>query len=73
MHQGDMDHSHSVNIAKFLYVEEGLIDGCDIVADALLKYAKERGRDVQVQPAEIEKKRQQVRELFKDKYAMLEL
>ena len=73
MHRGEMDHSHSVNISKFLYVEEGLIDGCDIVADALLKYAKETGQDVQVQPAEIEKKRQQVRELFKDKYAMLEL
>ena len=73
MHRGDLDHSHSVNISKFLYVEEGLIDGCDIVADALLKYAKETGQDVQIQPADIEKKRQQVRELFQDKYAMLGL
>ena len=73
MHQGDLDHSYSAYIYKFLYVEEGLIDGCDIVADALLKYARAAGQDVQMQPAQIEKKRQQVRELFKDKYDMLEL
>ena len=73
MHRKDADHSNSTLLTELLYDEERLIDCCDVVADALLKYAETTGDTKTIHPTDEEKKRKQVRELFKDKYAMLGL
>ena len=73
MHRKEADHSNSTLLTELLYTEERLIDCCDVVADALLKYAETKGDSKALHPADEETKRKQVRELFKDKYAMLGL
>ena len=73
MHTGDADHANSTILAKVLYAEERLIDCCDVVADALLKYMQEAGGKKAVKTVSAEEKRKQVRELFQDKYSILGL
>lgn len=73
MHRRESDHSNSALLIELLYAEERLIDCCDVVADALLKYAEAVGDTKALHAADEEKKKKQIKELFKDKYTMLGL
>lgn len=72
MHRGNADHSNFSLLTDVLYAEERLIDCCDVVADAILKYAEAAGTNKK-QPADEDAKRTQIRRLFEDKYTMLGL
>ena len=54
------------------YAEEQLIDDCDMVADALIRYGKECGDVTAGKSRADEEKRKQIHELFRDKFEMLD-
>ena len=55
------------------YAEEKLLDHCDAVADAINRYAPQNDERPALSAEEAQKRRAQVRELFQDKYGMLQL
>ena len=70
-------HSEAGNIelsqlyTDICYNEEQLIDYCDMIADALIRYEKEVGSRPLPDQEDDENVRRQVREVFKDKYEAL--
>ena len=73
MHVGEGRSSLSTLFTDICYTEEQLIDYCDMVADALIKYSRQEGREEKLSEEKIEKRRQQVKALFRDKYNILQL
>ena len=73
MHQEEGRHSLSTLFTDICYTEEQLIDYCDMVADALIKYSRQEGKEEKISREAHEKKRQQIKDLFRDKYSLLEL
>ena len=73
MHQEAGRRSISTLFTDICYTEEQLIDYCDLVADALIKYSRQEGREERMTQEDQDKKRQQVRELFRDKYSILKM
>ena len=53
------------------YAEEQLIDYCDMIADALIHYAAESGEEKKTAALTDERARQQIHELFLDKFRAL--
>ena len=70
-HERGAEESQRSLISDLLYTEERLIDCCDIVAGALVKYAAATGRISNISELNTDEKRKQIRALFKDKYEML--
>ena len=71
-HEDGRQRTGSTLYTNICYAEEQLIDYCDMVADALIRYGKERGDAAAGNPGTDEEKRKQVHELFRDKFAALE-
>ena len=55
------------------YLEEHLVDLCDAVSDAVIRYLDAMGKTVRMDDAELEVKRQKVKEIFADKYELLDI
>ena len=72
IHQDGRQRSGTTLFTDICYVEEQLIDYCDMVADALIRYGKERMDAAAENPETDEEMRKQVHELFRDKFEMLE-
>ena len=60
-------------INDITYLEEHLVDQCDMISDAVIHYLNAMGKTVQMDDAEIEAKRQKVKEIFADKYELLDI
>ena len=58
-------------ITDIFYVEEHLIDICDAIADAVIRYLQGKGEQIRISDDEKEKKLQHVRQLFADKRKLL--
>ena len=71
-HEDGRQRTGSTLYTDICYAEEQLIDYCDMVADALIRYGKERPDAATEDPGTDEEKRKQVHELFRDKFEMLE-
>ena len=72
IHHDGLQRSGTTLFTEICYVEEQLIDYCDMVADALIRYGKEHGDATVGNPGDDEEKRKQVHALFRDKFEMLE-
>lgn len=73
MHQNEESHELSPLLVEAIYTEERVIDCCDIVSDALLRYGMQTGANVTQRPEEVQEKREKIERLFKDKYELLGL
>lgn len=73
MHRNGDDHGLVTALADTIYAEERVIDCCDIVADALIRYGRMTGHKVTPTPAEVEERRGKIEALFKDKNDLLGL
>ena len=73
MHENEESHEFSVLLVEAIYTEERVIDCCDIVSDALLKYGVKTGANVTSTPADVQEKRQKIERLFRDKNELLGL
>ena len=71
-HEDGRQRSGSTLYTDICYAEDQLIDYCDMVADALIRYGKERPDLASGDPGTGEETRKQVHELFRDKFEMLE-
>ena len=71
-HEKGLQRTGSTLYTDICYAEEQLIDYCDMVADALIRYGKEGGEVTTESFGTEEEKRKQVHELFRDKFEMLE-
>ena len=72
VHEDGRQRTGSTLYTDICYAEEQLIDYCDMVADALIRYGKERPDVAADDPGTDEEKKKQVHELFRDKFEMLE-
>ena len=72
IHQDGQQRSGTTLFTEICYVEEQLIDYCDMIADALIRYGKGRESEAAGNPRTDEENRKQVHELFRDKFEMLE-
>ncbi len=71
MHGDEGRREHAELLTNISYVEEKLVDLCDTVADAVIRYLEATGHDARMTDEEVDKKRDQIRGLFSDKYEML--
>jgi phosphate:Na+ symporter len=71
IHEGGRDDVNSTLYTDIFYEQEQLIDYCDMIADALIRYNKEIGAGKQPIEFSDERIRNQVHELFRDKYEVL--
>ena len=72
IHQEGKQRSGTTLFTDICYVEEQLIDYCDMVADALIRYGKECGDAAAEESGDDEEMRRKIHELFRDKFEMLE-
>ena len=73
MHRNGFALSQRSLFSELLNTEERLIECCDIVAEALKKYASATGTMKEITDLDYREKQKQVRALFRDKYEMLGL
>ncbi len=73
MHREEGRKTLSTLFFDICYTEEQLIDSCDMMADALIKFSKQEGNVDKLSKEAVEKKRQQIKALFQDKYSILHL
>ena len=71
LHEEGRSGSLSTLHTDICYAQEQLIDYCDMVAEALLRYDTESGENTKPEMRADENIRQQIHELFQDKYEML--
>lgn len=71
VHNENYNTKHRELISGLFYSEERLIDSCDIISDALNKYAKTIGIKQNDSTIDIDQKRKQIQALFEDKKEML--
>ena len=72
IHEDGRQRSGSTLYTDICYTEEQLIDYCDMVADALIRYGKEQGDTGRPESMTDEQHREQVHELFRDKFELLD-
>ena len=72
VHDEERERS-STYFTDVCYAEEQLIDYCDMIADALIRYGRETAADSKPEQRMDEKTRQQIHMLFRDKYEALGL
>ena len=71
LHEAGRDEEYSTLYTDISYEQEQLIDYCDMIADALIRYNTELGENKQTAAVSDERVRNQVHELFRDKYEVL--
>ena len=72
IHADGRQRSGSTLYTEICYIEEQLIDYCDIIADALIRYGKENDDAPRAESLTDEQHRRHVHELFRDKFELLE-
>ena len=72
LHEDGRARIGSTLYTEICYVEEQLVDDCDRIADALIRYGKETGRSRLPEDMNEEQQREQVREFFLGKFEKLE-
>ena len=72
MHQDEEGHELSNLLVEAFYAEERVINCCDIVSDALIRYGM-TGADIKPTHDEIRERRKKIDKLFRDKYELLGL
>ena len=73
IHEDGRDNENSTLYTDISYEQEQLIDYCDMIADALIRYDTETGKEQKTDTKNEERKRQQIHMLFLDKYEALGL
>ena len=71
-HEGGKERNGGTLFTDICYAEGQLIDYCDMIADALIRFDRERGEGRQADAAPEERIREQVHEIFRDKFEQLE-
>ena len=71
MHEEGRDDAGGTLYTDIFYEQEQLIDYCDMIADALIRYDKETAESKRPAAASGTRTRQQVHELFRDKFDAL--
>ena len=72
IHEEEKPRSGSTLYTDVFYAEEQLIDYCDMIAEALLRYEKESGENGEIKTGSKEMTRRQIHEIFRDKFEALE-
>ena len=72
IHEDGGQRSGTTLFTDICYAEEQLIDYCDMVADALIRYGKECPEAADDNPLTDAEMRGQIHELFRGKFEMLE-
>ena len=72
MHEEGTSERDSTVYTDICYGLEQLIDYCDMIAEALIRYEVETGRTLAENAGTNEKTRQQIHEIFLDKYKAFE-
>ena len=73
MHQSNENHELVTVLSDIIYAQERVIDCCDMVADALIRYGRMTGKKVSPTPVAVEERRRKIDALFKDKNDLLGL
>ena len=73
MHKEGYTNENKAIVSGLFYTEEQLVDACDIIADALVKYTAATGGRISASDEVIEQNRKKIRALFEDKYELLGL
>lgn len=72
VHEEGSQRSGSTLFTDICYTEEQLTDYCDMIADALIRYDRECGDGSHAKAEDNELTRQQIHDIFKDKFEALE-
>ena len=72
VHEEGREREFNTLYTDVCYAEEQLIDYCDMIADALIRFDVENGENRTENPGNDEKTRRQVHEIFRDKFEALE-
>ena len=72
VHEEGSQRSGSTLFTDICYTEEQLIDYCDMIADALIRYDRECGESSGSEAKDIELSRKQIHEIFRDKFEALD-
>ena len=72
IHEENRQRTGDTLFTDIFYAEAQLIDYCDIIADALIRYNRECGEDVKIESGTDEQTRRRVHEIFRDKFEALE-
>ena len=72
VHEEGSQRSGSTLFTDICYTEEQLIDYCDMIADALIRYDRECGESSGSEARDIELSRKQIHEIFRDKFEALD-
>ena len=71
LHEKGLELATDNLFADTSYILEQLIDYCDMIADALIRYHMEIGEEGEADTGTDERTRRQIHMLFKDKYEAL--
>jgi phosphate:Na+ symporter len=71
IHKEGHHHHQDMLYTDICYAQEQLIDYCDMIADALIRYEQDTGVIRQKERVTDERSRKQIHELFRDKYEVL--
>ena len=71
VHEEGRQQSDSTLFTDICYAQWQMIDYCDMIAEALIRYEKSRGGNPQTGSGNDEQLRKQVHEIFRDKYEAL--
>ena len=72
IHEEERPRRGSTLYTDICHAQEQLIDYCDMIGDALIRYGKNLGDITQNEPGADELTRSQIHEIFADKYEALE-
>ena len=72
LHEEGKERTLNTLFTDMCYAQEQLIDYCDIIADALIRFDAESGENRSSDTGTDDRTRQQIHELFQDKFQMLE-
>ena len=72
VHEDGRQRSGSTLFTDICYAEEQLVDYCDMIAEALIRYDRENGESRQGNSVSDQQLRRQVHEMFRDKFEELE-
>jgi phosphate:Na+ symporter len=72
VHSDGRQRTAGSQFTNICYAEEQLIDCCDMISEALIRYDRETGDHQQINSVSDEELRNQVHEFFRDKFEQLE-
>ncbi len=72
IHEEERPRTAGTLFTDICYAEEQLIDYCDLIAEALIRYDEELGESTPLSSESTELNRSQIHEIFRDMFAILE-